>query len=250
MARRCCFGVPAIPRRWSSYWRRKIPALPPEFWPSRLASTSQTAMPCAGPHARSLFPCSLPRPPIGGKSNSRARFSTRSPVRTKCCSCRRRAGCTGPRHFAPTKIPRVPRRTGGPCCSSSTATDERGSSVAVARQGPQHARRQGCEKARGAVAHRSRWLIVFTVLCIMAAILAPAIPQPVEYHQFADRRRALGIDNFSNVVTNAGFLVAGLAGLVVVFSGRAYFEFSRERWPWVLFFVRMLLAGVGSSYCH
>ena len=100
------------------------------------------------------------------------------------------------------------------------------------------------------MAHRSRWLIVFTVLCIVAAILVPAIPQPAEYHQFADRRRAFGIDNFSNVVTNAGFLIAGLAGLVVIFSGRAYFEFSRERWPWVLFFAGMLLAAVGSSYYH
>ena len=37
---------------------------------------------------------------------------------------------------------------------------------------------------------RNRWLIALTVVCIAAAFFAPAIPQPVSYHLFADQRRA------------------------------------------------------------
>jgi hypothetical protein len=105
-------------------------------------------------------------------------------------------------------------------------------------------------KSEGAGAHCTRWLIAFTVLCAVAAILVPAIPQPLGYHAFADQRRAFGIVNFCDVASNAGFLVAGLWGLVVVLGGRAHFEFASERWPWSVFFLGMLLAGLGSSYYH
>jgi hypothetical protein len=100
------------------------------------------------------------------------------------------------------------------------------------------------------VINRTRWLIAFTALCLVAAFLGPAIPQPLDYHDFADQRRAFGIDNFQNVVSNAGFLIAGLAGLVAVFGGRARFEFRDERWPWGVFFLGILLTAFGSSYYH
>jgi len=100
------------------------------------------------------------------------------------------------------------------------------------------------------VARHTRWLIAFTLLCVAAAFVVPAIPQWPSYHQFADRRGAFGIPNFLDVASNAGFLIAGLAGLIVVFGGRTQFEFARERWPWTVFFFGMLLAGIGSAYYH
>jgi len=102
----------------------------------------------------------------------------------------------------------------------------------------------------GAVSARSRWLLALTALCIAAAFLVPAIPQPLRYHAFADQRRAFGIANFCDVASNAGFLLAGLAGLIIVWSGRARFEFARERWPWIAFFLGLLLTAFGSSYYH
>ncbi len=100
------------------------------------------------------------------------------------------------------------------------------------------------------MANRARWLMVFTALCIVAALLLPALPQPLAYHHFADRRSAFGVANFRDVASNAGFLIAGIAGLIVVFSGRARFEFASERWPWAAFFLGILLTAFGSSYYH
>ena len=82
-----------------------------------------------------------------------------------------------------------------------------------------------------AVSSSTAFVIAFTLLTAAAAFLLPAMPQPLDYHDFADQRDALGIDNFLDVVSNAAFLLAGLAGLFVVFSGRARFEFRASAGP-------------------
>ena len=94
------------------------------------------------------------------------------------------------------------------------------------------------------------FLLVFTLLAVAAAFLLPAMPQPLDYHHFADQRAVFGIGNFLDVVTNVAFLLAGLAGLVVVFSGRACFEFPGERWPYAVFFLGVLLTAAGSAWYH
>ncbi len=97
---------------------------------------------------------------------------------------------------------------------------------------------------------RTGYLIAFTALCIAAAFLLPAIPQAVEYHRFADDRTMFGVANFLDVTSNLCFLLAGLAGLVVVMRPRTPFEFASERWPYALFFLGMLLTAAGSAYYH
>jgi hypothetical protein len=94
------------------------------------------------------------------------------------------------------------------------------------------------------------FVVAFTLLTLAAAFLLPAMPQPADYHDFADKRHALGIDNFVDVVSNAAFLLAGLAGLFVVFSGRARFEVPGERWPYAVFFLGILLTAAGSAWYH
>jgi hypothetical protein len=94
------------------------------------------------------------------------------------------------------------------------------------------------------------FVAAFTLLVAAAAFLLPAVPQPLDYHDFADQRDALGIDNFLDVVSNVAFLLAGLAGLFVVFSGRAHFEFPAERWPYAVFFLGVLLTAAGSAWYH
>jgi hypothetical protein len=104
----------------------------------------------------------------------------------------------------------------------------------------------------GAPAKKSpiRWIVALTVIALAAAFFLPAVSQPLEYHDFADHRHAYGVANFLDVVSNAGFLVFGLWGLFVLGSGRACFEYPAERWPYLAFFVGMLLTALGSAYYH
>lgn len=100
------------------------------------------------------------------------------------------------------------------------------------------------------MAKRTLTIIGFTLLIIAAAFLLPAIPQPAAYHDFADRRAGFGIENVLDVVSNIGFLLAGIAGLAVVLRPGTRFEFASERWPYGIFFLAVLLTAVGSAYYH
>ena len=97
---------------------------------------------------------------------------------------------------------------------------------------------------------RNYFILGFTVLCIGAALLWPSMPQPLDYHDFADHRGLFGVANFLDVASNIGFLIAGVAGLAIVGSGAARFEFPIERWAYAVFFIGMLLTAIGSSYYH
>ena len=70
-------------------------------------------------------------------------------------------------------------------------------------------------------------------------VLARPIPQPQNYHLFADRRSILGIPNFWNVVSNLPFAVVGVLGL------RAF----RDT-PSRILFAGILLTALGSGYYH
>jgi hypothetical protein len=93
-------------------------------------------------------------------------------------------------------------------------------------------------------------VVAFTAVCVVAAILLPAMPQPLEYHRFADTRAMLGIANFLDVASNIGFLLAGIAGLAVVSRPRKAFVSTAERWPYAVFFAGLLLTAAGSAYYH
>ncbi|MCU0789379.1 MAG: ceramidase domain-containing protein [Verrucomicrobia bacterium] len=100
------------------------------------------------------------------------------------------------------------------------------------------------------IANRKGFIIAFTVLSVVAAMLLPAMPQPAAYHDFADQRAMFGVANFLDVASNVGFVLAALAGLVVALHPRTRFERRSERWPYVVFFLGMLLTGLGSGYYH
>jgi hypothetical protein len=93
-------------------------------------------------------------------------------------------------------------------------------------------------------------LVVFTAICVAAAFLVPPIAQPPAYHDFADARDLMGVPRFADVVSNAAFLVAGVAGIVIVFTRRAAFESPAERWPFVVLFAGLVLTSLGSAYYH
>ncbi len=88
----------------------------------------------------------------------------------------------------------------------------------------------------------------------VAAIIQHPIPQPLSYHRFADHRTLLGIPNFFDVLSNLAFLYVGIAGLWFVMrrnarEGSAFLD-PRERWPYVMLFLGMVLTCFGSTYYH
>lgn len=95
------------------------------------------------------------------------------------------------------------------------------------------------------------WLLV-AALAGLAWALLPRIPQPLQYHDFADQRACFGLAHCSDTASNALFMLAGLAGLRFLFSeaGRRTFIDPREALPYRLFFLAAILLGFGSGYYH
>ena len=92
------------------------------------------------------------------------------------------------------------------------------------------------------------WLI--TILCLLIVMSLSAIPQDLEYHDFADQRRLLGIDHFWNVVSNLPFLWFGYFGLRALHNGDIM-QFPRplSNCYW-FFFLGVAATGFGSMYYH
>lgn len=84
------------------------------------------------------------------------------------------------------------------------------------------------------------------------ALFLPRISQPANYHNFADHRAWLGIPNFLDVVSNVPFASIGLVGLVFLLrsDAAARFHDARERWPYVVVLLGLLLTAFGSAYYH
>lgn len=98
-------------------------------------------------------------------------------------------------------------------------------------------------------------LIFLTATVVLVCCMMPRIPQPQSYHQFADRRAFLGIPNFGDVVSNLPFSLIGIWGLAFLLQTRnrnpaGTFIDEKDRWPYLLVFVGLLLTAFGSSYYH
>lgn len=96
-----------------------------------------------------------------------------------------------------------------------------------------------------------RWLLLGSLIgCALAAILIPALPQPLSYHAFADCRSFGAVPNLLNVVSNLPFLVGGALGIGLILRGGGHFAGPREPLPYLVFFVGALLTSVGSAWYH
>ncbi len=95
-------------------------------------------------------------------------------------------------------------------------------------------------------------LLALTLLLALAAIFAPRVPQPLSYHQFADARTRFGIADFDNVASNVPFAIFGAWGLwfLARHSSAKTFLDSRERMPYITFFLGIFLTAFGSGYYH
>lgn len=100
------------------------------------------------------------------------------------------------------------------------------------------------------------WILgILSAGMLLAAVIVPPIPQPMEYHQFADRRIYFGIPNFFNVASNVIFLLVGVAGLVFLLclrgamASEAFTDLS-EHWSYLVFFLSVAMTCIGSIYYH
>lgn len=97
------------------------------------------------------------------------------------------------------------------------------------------------------------WILVgMLALGLICAFAVAPIPQAPGYHRFADARTFLGIPNFNDVMSNVGFLLIGVAGVLVLTgkrSRRIFFE-PRDARPYVVFFLAVSLVAFGSGYYH
>lgn len=101
---------------------------------------------------------------------------------------------------------------------------------------------------------------IYKVLIIIGLTLAAAIytaslhriPQDASYHNFADGRSFLGINNFWNVVSNLPFLIIGFSGVFFVIKkdNRNVFKSPGDRFLWICVFAGIGCVGLGSAYYH
>ncbi|WP_419902933.1 hypothetical protein [Kiloniella sp.] len=99
---------------------------------------------------------------------------------------------------------------------------------------------------------RSLVLLVSLALTSVAMLFVPPIPQDPLYHLFADMRSCLGLVNFGDVTSNAGFLLIGFIGLIKLRTlwGEGRFSSFNQLLPFLIFFVAVVLVAPGSAYYH
>lgn len=90
-------------------------------------------------------------------------------------------------------------------------------------------------------------LLISVVLVALIGIACfSAIPQDPAYHKFAGDQITFGVPNVSNVLSNVGFVIAGIVGLLRT----AKFTTSPAKYRWSFFFASIVFVGIGSAYYH
>lgn len=95
-------------------------------------------------------------------------------------------------------------------------------------------------------------LASFAIVLSGVLLFIEPIPQPLEYHQFADTRAFFGINNFGDVVSNIGYAVVGFWGIWQLSWGELSngFDTRHDRNLFVLFFAAVAIVSLGSGYYH
>lgn len=93
------------------------------------------------------------------------------------------------------------------------------------------------------------WLALLLPACaiVLALVLLPPLPQPQDYHRFADARSWLGVPNFLDVVSNLAFMFVAVMGLLSLVRNSSVRE---ERLPYILFFLALAAVACGSTWYH
>lgn len=97
---------------------------------------------------------------------------------------------------------------------------------------------------------RLQLILAIILLSLVTVFFIPPMPQDPAYHQFADDRLITGVSNFWNVSSNVAFILVGLLGIVTLLL-RSTASLPSGALPiYALFFVSLILVGLGSGYYH
>lgn len=95
---------------------------------------------------------------------------------------------------------------------------------------------------------RNEWLLALAgAALLLVALLAPALAQPPNAHDFVDQRALWGVPHALDVLSNVPFAIAGLLGWLAV--RRAPLS-AAQRGCARLFFAGLVIVAVGSSIYH
>jgi hypothetical protein len=106
----------------------------------------------------------------------------------------------------------------------------------------------------GGLSFRQRvWLLIALLVPGLVSVLAlDSVAQDPDYHRFADTRSFVGIPNFNDVASNAGFALVGALGVFVT-AGRMrrdIFVQPADARPYLVFFIAVALVSLGSAFYH
>lgn len=87
-------------------------------------------------------------------------------------------------------------------------------------------------------------------LILSIFLFVPPVAQNPAYHQFADARTLLSVNNFWNVASNVPFLIVGIWGIAYIARHGDAVCLPRMQAAYIVFFSGILLTGFGSSYYH
>jgi hypothetical protein len=99
------------------------------------------------------------------------------------------------------------------------------------------------------------FLLIVALAAALGMIIHGPIPQPAEYHAFADQETILGVPNFWNVVSNAPLALVGGWGLFMLARRRGILPRPSGLLPplrgaYFCLFAGIFLVGFGSAYYH
>ncbi|PWF54800.1 hypothetical protein C7C56_005085 [Massilia glaciei] len=85
---------------------------------------------------------------------------------------------------------------------------------------------------------------------ILASLIHGPIPQPANYHAFADGHALAGVANGADVLSNICFVLVGLYGLLQVWRTRLAPTLDRIRPAYTVFFAALVLTAFCSAWYH
>ena len=91
---------------------------------------------------------------------------------------------------------------------------------------------------------------VLTTGACMALLVHGPIAQLAHYHEFADQSVVVGIPHAADVLSNIGFAVIAIGGMIRLWPARKHATLQSGWCGYVLFLLALLLTAFGSSFYH
>ena len=93
------------------------------------------------------------------------------------------------------------------------------------------------------------WAAIGIVPMVIFWFVAGPIPQPLAYHDFADKRDLCGcIPNTFDVLSNVPFIFTTIFGLIFLQKNKE--DYKETYKYYLIFFISVTFVGLGSSYYH